>query len=43
MMKGQPLAKIECIRCLGKLGPQNFRAVALGLRDEDPRVRTVTS
>lgn len=32
---------MECIRCLGQLGVQNFRAVALGLRDADERVRRV--
>ena len=41
LTKGQPLAKMECIRCLGKLGVQNFRAVVLGLRDADERVRRV--
>jgi hypothetical protein len=35
MTKGQPLAKVECIKCLGRLGVQNFRALVLGLRDED--------
>ena len=39
MTKGQSLAKIECIRCLAELGVQNFRAVVLGLRDCDERVR----
>lgn len=39
MTRGQPLAKIECIRCLARLGVQNFRALILGLRDEDERVR----
>ena len=43
MTKGQPLAKIECIRCLGKLGVQNFRALVLGLRDEDERVKKAAS
>ena len=39
MTKGQPLARMECIRCLAKLGVQNFRAVVLGLRDKDERVQ----
>lgn len=43
MTKGQPLAKMECIRCLGLLGVQNFRAIILGLRDEDERVRRMSS
>ena len=33
MTKGTPLTKIECIKCLGYLGVQNFRAIVLGLRD----------
>jgi hypothetical protein len=43
MTKGQPLAKVECIKCLGKLGVQNFRALVLGLRDEDERVKRAAS
>ena len=39
MTKGQPLAKVECIKCLGRLGVQNFRALVLGLRDDDERVK----
>ena len=39
MTRGHSLAKMECIRCLGKLGVQNFRAIVLGLRDNDERVR----
>jgi hypothetical protein len=35
MTRGQVQAKIECIKCLGKLGVQNFRAIILGFRDED--------
>ena len=41
MTRGHPLAKIECIRCLGRLGVQNFRAIVLALRDSDERVRRV--
>ena len=41
MTKGTPLTKMSCIRCLGKLGVQNFRAVVLGLRDGDANVRRV--
>ena len=43
MTKGTSLTKIECIRCLGKLGVQNFRAIVLGLRDENPKVRTASA
>jgi hypothetical protein len=43
MTKGLPLAKIECIKCLGRLGVQNFRALVLGLRDEDERVKRAAS
>ena len=43
MTKGQPLTKIECIRCLAQLGVQNFRAIVLGLRDPDSRVRKAAS
>lgn len=41
LTKGSSQTKIECLRCLGKLGVQNFRAVVLGLRDTDERVRRV--
>ena len=43
MTKGTSLTKIECIRCLGKLGVQNFRAIVLGLRDENPKVRAASA
>jgi len=43
MTKGQPLAKVQCIKCLGRLGVQNFRALVLGLRDDDERVKRAAS
>jgi HEAT repeat protein len=37
--KGNQLIKIESIKGLAKLGIQNFRALILGLRDDDAVVR----
>ena len=31
--------RLECARGLARLGPQNFRALLFGLRDNDSRVR----
>lgn len=41
MTKGNSLTKMECIKALGVLGVQNFRAIVLGLRDEEEMVRRV--
>ena len=37
--QGATLDKNIVERCLAQLGVQNFRAIVLGLRDPDPRVR----
>ena len=43
MTKGNPMVRVESAKSLGKLGVQNFRALILGLRDEDQTVRKTTS
>ena len=43
MTKGSSLVRIESAKGLGKLGVQNFRALILGLRDEDAKVKKVTT
>lgn len=41
--KGSPLVRIQSAKGLGKLGVQNFRALILGLRDEDPQVKKISA
>lgn len=37
------MVKIESAKGLARLGIQNFRALILGLRDDDPQVRQTTT
>lgn len=39
LTRGGVLTRMECVRCLGRLGVQNFRAMILGLRDTEERVQ----
>lgn len=41
LTRGGVLTRMECVRCLGRLGVQNFRAMILGLRDSEEKVRRV--
>ena len=43
MTKGSPNVRVESAKGLAKLGVQNFRALILGLRDEDPKVRKIAN
>lgn len=43
MTKGSSLVRMESAKGLAKLGIQNFRALILGLRDEDAKVKKVAA
>lgn len=41
--KGSQMVRIQSAKGLGRLGIQNFRALILGLRDDDSEVRQTTT
>lgn len=43
MTKGNPMVRVESAKGLARLGIQNFRALILGLRDDDISVRKTAS